>query len=261
MKLNEEEILRFIKYRDKQEGFDFTVSEELNIVKLYNTLSLDSKYINSDKDEHMLLLNQVIQQTVNKRNPENDITDEKIKRYLGSNKHMNYFDIFLKLGAAKDIEDALNAIGLSTDVLKGIPKNQKYISAGKVINGKVLQIEQLTNKDVNVADPDSIYVVSFVISYDGKVIYEFNAKDVADKNKGDIGFIKRLQRGGIDVGNAEYKSDKIKGQGLFGFTTADGEFVNAEIVKTKKGKNRRIYRGEDGRFISKRDIIENLEDF
>ena len=81
-------------------------------------------------------------------------------------KHLSYFDNFFKVGETDKIINALKRNGLSTDVLKGVRKNQNI---NTIIDG--VTVKQEVEED----DEGYKYVSYFEIIYNGKSIYKYEA--------------------------------------------------------------------------------------
>ena len=199
------------------------------------------------------LMNEKVNQTKNAWEQESLITDiatglaigespELIFREHADNKHLNYFDVFLRKGESEKILQIFDEYGISTDILKGIKKN---VPDDYTIDG--VRVVQEISDDPNV----SPYIINFEIYKDGKRIYKWIPNDIAEEEDEEYDINAHydyLKEQEALRPNPITKSGKRrKGIYIATVVSSEGDKVTAE--KISNGKI--IYRDSKGRFAKK----------
>lgn len=199
------------------------------------------------------LMNEKVNQTKNAWEQESLITDiatglaigesqELIFREHADNKHLNYFDVFLRKGESEKILQIFDEYGISTDILKGLKKNTPDDYA---IDG-VRVIQEISN-DPNV----SPQIINFEIYKDGKRIYKWTPNDIAEEEDEEYDInahYEYLKEQEALRPNPITKNGKQrKGIYIATVVSSEGDKVTAE--KISNGKI--IYRDSKGRFVKK----------
>ena len=266
--LNEEQVQRFLMER---KDFNLTMEQEALVQKLYDKVKLDPINDISTQEQYGVLNKIVVD--VSRQAEEPRLTEARITNYLSSNKHMNYYEQVLGVGESEKIERALASVGLSTAELIGVRKQ-----GIKTITNNGLRIEQVTNKDINPNDTDSLYVVFFNLEYMGKTIYSFarGLEDVLDDTKVDLtetfihrNDLRKIQNAGYDTTveqnqqNKRYVDGK-KRKEFYNFSFTDGENTFREYTRTLTLKNGNVKSysvfKKNGKYVSKSDIFKDYED-
>ena len=199
------------------------------------------------------LMNEKVNQTKNAWEQESLITDIATGLAIGEdpefifgehadNKHLNYFDVFLRKGETEKILQIFNEYGISTDILKGLKKN---VPDDYTIDG--VRVVQEISDEPNV----SPYIINFEIYKDGKRIYKWTPNDIAEEEdeEYDINALyDYLKEQEALRPNPITKSGKRrKGIYIATVVSSEGDKVTAE--KISNGKI--IYRDSKGRFAKK----------
>ena len=199
------------------------------------------------------LMNEKVNQTKNAWEQESLITDiatglaigedpELIFREHADNKHLNYFDVFLRKGETEKILQIFDEYGISTDILKGLKENTPD---DYTIDG--VRVVQEISDDPNV----SPYIINFEIYKDGKRIYKWTPNDIAEEEDEEYDInahYEYLKEQEALRPNPITKSGKPrKGVYIATVVSSEGDKVTAE--KISNGKI--IYRDSKGRFAKK----------
>lgn len=199
------------------------------------------------------LMNEKVNQTKNAWEQESLITDiatglaigesqELIFREHADNKHLNYFDVFLRKGESEKILQIFDEYGISTDILKGLKKN---VPDDYTIDG-VRVIQEISN-DPNV----SPQIINFEIYKDGKRIYKWTPDKPLEEEDEEYDInahYEYLKEQEALRPNPITKSGKQrKGIYIATVVSSEGDKVTAE--KISNGKI--IYRDSKGRFAKK----------
>ena len=199
------------------------------------------------------LMNEKVNQTKNAWEQESLITDiatglaigedpELIFREHADNKHLNYFDVFLRKGETEKILQIFDEYGISTDILKGLKKN---VPDDYTIDG--VRVVQEISDEPNV----SPYIINFEIYKDGKRIYKWTPNDIAEEEDEEYDINAHydyLKEQEALRPNPITKSGKRrKGIYIATVVSSEGDKVTAE--KISNGKI--IYRDSKGRFVKK----------
>ena len=199
------------------------------------------------------LMNEKVNQTKNAWEQESLITDiatglaigedpELIFREHADNKHLNYFDVFLRKGESEKILQIFDEYGISTNILKGIKKN---VPDNYTIDG--VHIVQEISDDPNV----SPYITNFEIYKDGKRIYKWTPNDIAEEEDEEYDINAHYEYSKEQEAlrpNPITKSGKRrKGIYIATVVSSEGDKVTAEKISN----GRIIYRDSNGRFAKK----------
>lgn len=211
---------------ENSESITVDLSENKKVYEMYKNLMTENTNKNKTEMEQISLIEDIILG----RNAfgKGGILDGKEKESWdriyndhSDNKHMNYFDNVLAEGERDKIIKALSRNGLSTDVLRGIRKNQSFEGSS---NG--VQVIQ----EMGETEDGSPQVVYFEIKYNGKTIYNFSReKDVIPQTRRDI---EDVARDLYDYSD-EY-SDSLKTRYRKKTNTANGK-VFEDLGVTSKG--------------------------
>lgn len=216
-------------------------------------IELTESQIADTKTLYNRLMNEKVNQTKNAWEQESLITDiatglaigedpELIFREHADNKHLNYFDVFLRKGESEKILQIFDEYEISTDILKGLKKN---VPDDYTIDG-VRVIQEISN-DPNV----SPYIINFEIYKDGKRIYKWTPNDIAEEEDEEYDInahYEYLKEQEALRPNPITKNGKQrKGIYIATVVSSEGDKVTAE--KISNGKI--IYRDSKGRFAKK----------
>ena len=216
-------------------------------------IELTESQIADTKTLYNRLMNEKVNQTKNAWEQESLITDiatglaigedpELIFREHADNKHLNYFDVFLRKGESEKILQIFDEYGISTDILKGLKKN---VPDDYTIDG-VRVIQEISN-DPNV----SPHIINFEIYKDGKRIYKWTPNDIAEEEDEEYDInahYEYLKEQEALRPNPITKNGKQrKGIYIATVVSSEGDKVTAE--KISNGKI--IYRDSKGRFAKK----------
>ena len=199
------------------------------------------------------LMNEKVKKKKNAWEQESLITDiatglaigedpELIFREHADNKHLNYFDVFLRKGETEKILQIFDEYGISTDILKGLKKN---VPDDYTIDG-VRVIQEISN-DPNV----SPHIINFEIYKDGKRIYKWTPNDIAEEEDEDIYEPDEYYTPSEEVVSRvtpPTKSGKPR-KGIYVATIISSEGYT--ITKERTSKGQIIYRDSKGRFAKK----------
>lgn len=198
-----------------------------------------------------------IGESISIRGKEETVTYDRVKNYFSDNKHMSYFDNFLGSGEAAKIEQALKEYNISAGVLEGVKHNIRDTQVSRY--NKDVEWEQYTNKDYDASDPESIYIVEFIIKYKGKEIYRFTREDEEYKG-GDIeNEVTKSEaiwweRIGYDIEPIQTKQKEgSTSKGLYQFVGDKGT-IKVYQRKTKSDKTIKEYRMK-GKFVSRWEFV------
>lgn len=199
------------------------------------------------------LMNEKLNQSKNAWEQESLITDiatglaigespELIFREHADNKHLNYFDVFLRKGESEKIMQIFDEYGISTDILKGIKKN---VPDNYTIDG--VHVVQEISDDPNV----SPYIINFEIYKDGKRIYKWTPNDIAEEEDEEYDInahYEYLKEQEALRPNPITKSGKQR-KGIYIATVLSSEGDKVTVEKISNG--RIVYRDSNGRFTNK----------
>lgn len=214
----------------------FPSDEDLELVhKTFNRLMNESNRAGDTRGDNYTLLHDLLEMRFDKEQ-ERPASESEMFRQYGSNKHMNYYDIFLKQGEADKIQEVLSNYGISTDVLKGISRKQDFESPTIENNGHKVKINQIIGNDGG-----SYYVEEFEIIIDGKTVYKWTREVNAS--------VAKLY--GESVKELELKIKYAKTSKTIATRTVNTpkRKYTSELFKTSKGNIATRRRGADGRFI------------
>lgn len=205
------------------------------IEKTFNRLMSESNRAKDTKGDNITLLHNLLEMRLDTEQKRPASESEMFRQY-GSNKHMNYYDIFLKQGEADKIQEVLSSYGISTDVLKGISRKQDFESPTTENNGHKVKINQIIGNDGG-----SYYVEEFEIIIDGKTVYKWTREVNAS--------VAKLY--GESVKELELKIKYAKTSKTIATRTVNTpkRKYTSELFKTSKGNIATRRRGADGRFI------------
>lgn len=229
------------KFAEEHPQFELTESQIVDTQILYDRL-----------------MNEKVNQTKNAWEQESLITDiatglaigedpELIFREHADNKHLNYFDVFLRKGETEKILQIFYEYGISTDILKGLKKN---VPDDYTIDG-VRVIQEISN-DPNV----SPQIINFEIYKDGKRIYKWTPNDIAEEEdeeeesdlyEPDFNYNPKIEQV-INKFTPPTKSGKLR-KGVYIATIISSE--GKPITKEMTSNGRFIYRDSNGRFTKK----------
>lgn len=141
----------------------------LDIVDVYNKLKTESNVQKYNKTQLISLVDDIFYGLGKGE------TKEEIFRTQGATKHLNYFDNFLERGESDKVIKAINNVGGSTDILKGIKpyKPQDFYSP---LDNR-FKIEQEWSDG---SDGTSPHAISFDIYFEGEKIYHWGEGDIKD---------------------------------------------------------------------------------
>lgn len=236
MKILDESFVRNQLAQWAKDDYPLTLYQEMEARELFYDLMREKQNINKDIPTQEALLAEIA------RKLSYGETRESVFRQHGDNKHLNYFDVFLEEGASKNILDALNYYGISTDVLKGIKKNVPFDA---VIDG-VRVVQEISN-----GDDGSPTVEKFEITKDGKLVYFWTPRrdyvSYFDDEYYDETELEQ-EKPAPPKQPPKTKSGKPrKGTYLATIISSSGE----EITKEVMSNGRVAYRASNGRFTKK----------
>ena len=110
------------------------------IEKTFNRLMSESNRAKDTRGDNITLLHDLLEMRLDAEQKRPASESEMFRQY-GSNKHMKYYDIFLKQGEADNIQEVLSSYGISTDVLKGFSRKEDLESTSIENNGKKVIIK------------------------------------------------------------------------------------------------------------------------
>ena len=216
-------------------------------------VELTESQIADTKTLYDRLMNEKVNQTKNAWEQESLITDiatglaigedpELIFREHADNKHLNYFDVFLRKGESEKILQIFEEYGISTDVLKGLKKN---VPDNYTIDG-VHVIQEISN-DPNV----SPHIINFEIYKDGKRIYKWTPNDIAEEEDEEEELdddYNTIPEKDIPIFNPPTKSGKERKSAYIStIISSEGKPITKEIMSN----GRIVYRDSNGRFAKK----------
>lgn len=152
------------------------------IKDLYTALMNENRNKGKSQDDQIRFIGTIIE-NVEQYKTSNKFTRQqsydRIFGAYGDNSHLNYFDVFLNEGETNKVLKALVDNKLSSEILRGIKKGQKFDNeANGIDKPRVIQ-------EVSTIGDDSPYVSYFAIIYQGKTIYEYSGGKIYKERKGD----------------------------------------------------------------------------
>lgn len=165
---NKEQVYNIIEQTlsEHQEELTLSDADKYKTYTTYKKLMSENRNVNKTNDEQESLISAIIIGR-NTPNEKGDVESwDRIFIEHSDAKHLTYFDNFLKEGETEKVINALKRNGLSTDVLKGVRKDQ---AIDTTING--VTVKQEVEED----DDGYKYVSYFEIIYEGKSIYKYDA--------------------------------------------------------------------------------------
>lgn len=242
--LTDEEIReKMNEWVEENEGMIITPTKsDFDLIeKTFNRLMNESNRAKDTRGDNITLLHDLLEMRLDAEQKRPASESEMFRQY-GSNKHMNYFDIFLQQGEADKIQEILSSYGISTDVLKGVSKRDNYKSPLLNSNGHKVEINQVIGNDNG-----SYYVEEFEIIIDGKTVYKWTKQANASVAKEYEESVKELN---IKIKNAEVNKTIAKNK----INTPSGTYTS-ELYKTSTGKLAKRIKGAKGRFVKGGGII------
>lgn len=162
----------------------------------------------------------------------NGETYEFAVREKSDNKHMNYFDVFLRQGESDKVEEALIKHNLPTNALRGLKPNSP---ANQTVDG--VKIVQVVSED----ELGSITIESLTIEYNGEVIYSYKRESTFGDVLGDYQVFREAKKYSKRKDGSQRQSKYIGT-----ILRDDGE----RIIRSQTKSGRIINQDSKGRFTS-----------
>lgn len=159
-----------------------------------------------------------------------NIPDSEIFISFSDNKHMAFFNNFGADGLADKLIDALKSHGISTDVLKGVQRGNKFHDKDEVSNDGVRVQLMWGQDDEGYYYIDTIYITRENANGETETIFEWHSEGVIDEDSGEFVQLDtwtHVDRDEFSAGNTTAYKD---------FSTPDYSY-REERYKTTSGKD------------------------
>ena len=242
-KLNRLQVNNIIsQFLDENPFIELEEIDIIDTIDLFDRVMIEKVNQSKNEDEQEGLITSIL---IGKSIGE---SNDLIFRKFSDNKHLNYFDVFLKEGESKTIQDILKQYNISTDVLKGIKKNVPFDTTIETEVGTVRVVQELS-----VFDNTSPEITFFGIYLNNKIIYKYDPEKIIGDElvSGEMSFYEDFK---LDFKNAKPKKAQLtksgkprKGEYLGRFIDSSGNITTVERFKN----GQIVYRGALGRFVHK----------